>query len=383
MAGMSASDADFEIEIEPGRVPPPHTPAPDWITMSAFSAAAQKLHKVLGMHVNRDRGDGIVWPSTRSLAALMGYSRGDKISTLLKELAAGKAIEIRRRGVPCRNVYVWHQLPPEGYTGPVTLKDWYSRNRPLLDQMRKAEQARRKARRKTSAKAQVNPDTPDPGGTQADPGCPPDGGDQAHPDSGDPDTPDPGREQEEEEQEEKNPPPTPHDEPAAPDDGEAATAEGEEPEDHIQTRIDDAVVEVRKLRPGWSPPRVVKVLRAALGEGRDPAVVFAAVLLVAADPATKHPSRLNQDGDWWPAAERAVRRPPPAPPRVSTVWCDRHGHRYPAGEDCGLCMAEARNGGYGTSDGPGGASVIDLSDAEWARLPAATRARYAAARSGS
>lgn len=140
-------------EVVIGREPPPHTQAPDWVHLSGISAVAAELHTLLKAHVNQKRGDTIVWPSTRSLARLLKLPRRDKVSPFLKELAGIGAIEISRKGMPARNVYVVHSMPPKGYAGPLSVAEWYERNRDSLNAEAEADKVvrdRRAAAKKAS-----------------------------------------------------------------------------------------------------------------------------------------------------------------------------------------------------------------------------------------
>ncbi len=68
--------------------------------------------------------------------------------------------------------------------------------------------------------------------------------------------------------------------------------------------------EIRELRPEWSARSVIRALeRPAVAERPWP-IVAAAARIMAADPATGHPGRLEHDGPWWPQAARATRTDP-------------------------------------------------------------------------
>ena len=145
-------------EVVAGREPPPHTQAPDWVSFADISPLAGKLHTLLKAHVNQARGDSMAWPSTRSLAKMLHLCRRDKVAPLLKELVKLGAIEIRRaKTIPARNIYVVHSLPPEGYTGPLSVSDWYDRNREALKREAEADQKKREERSKRNKKAATAP----------------------------------------------------------------------------------------------------------------------------------------------------------------------------------------------------------------------------------
>lgn len=188
------ADTD-EIEFRAGRRATTYTDIKDWVPLSGVSKMAVLLYIYLRMHVNRKRGDRRVKATMHTLAKLMGYSRGDKISGFLAELVAVKAVEAKRIGLTGRYVFTVHEEPPSDYAGPLGLPDWYEDNRGDLSAERAAAKAVRDARRETRAKkTQVNPVAPDSG--QLGLGAPvtPDSGQLDTPDSGQPVTPDSGRE---------------------------------------------------------------------------------------------------------------------------------------------------------------------------------------------
>jgi hypothetical protein len=206
-------EEELGTELEAGREPPPWSQAPDWVHLSEASPTAKELHTILSAHINQKRaGKRVVWPSTRSLAKMLGLPRRDKVSPFIAELVKLQAIDKARRGMPARNVYVVHQMPPEGYDGPLSVADWYERNRDALAAeaaIDKDIRDNRKAAKKKDAagqkKQQVTPVTPDTG--QLGDGAPvtPDTGQLVAPDTGQLVTPPAGREQEEVELDEVEP----------------------------------------------------------------------------------------------------------------------------------------------------------------------------------
>lgn len=215
-------------EVVTGREPPPHTQAPDWIRFSPISSSAKELHTVLKAHVNQVRGDTVVWPSTRSLAKILGLSRRDRVSPLLKELVSIEAIEIKRHGMPARNIYVVHSLPPAGYAGPLSVSEWYVRNREALNAEAAADKSKRDERasrnKASDTEQQVTPVTPDTGQQPVTP----DTGQLVDATAGQHVAPPAGRKQEEEEQDEEK-----EEKPAGP-----ADRRGDSKPAAIQTTID-------------------------------------------------------------------------------------------------------------------------------------------------
>jgi hypothetical protein len=145
------------MEIEHGRAELPWSRAHDWVTLSGVSAPAKALYLIYQMHLNRLRDDNLAWPGLTALAEMLGLSRADKITPLNRELEALGAIDIMRKGMPRRNVYVVHSTPPEGYRGPLTLKDWYGRNAPKLADKRAA-LAGKTERQRLRRSSSVTPD---------------------------------------------------------------------------------------------------------------------------------------------------------------------------------------------------------------------------------
>lgn len=86
-------------------------------------------------------------------------------------------------------------------------------------------------------------------------------------------------------------------------------------QDNQSHALDDLVAEVQqKHRPDWPAEKIRRALRAV--EGRPWTLVQAAMLAVAADPASDKPWRVTQDGPWWqppPDQRRGVSSPAPRP----------------------------------------------------------------------
>jgi hypothetical protein len=117
----------FEVEAEDEL---PFVQLGHWVALSGVSPGALALYWMLALHLNRTRGDRYVWPTTDILAHMLGYSRGDKIKRFVDELIAIGAIRVISvpdlRGPQKRNVYRLRRTPPEGYTGLVSLKEFYA-----------------------------------------------------------------------------------------------------------------------------------------------------------------------------------------------------------------------------------------------------------------
>lgn len=89
--------------------------------------------------------------------------------------------------------------------------------------------------------------------------------------------------------------------------------------------------EVGRARPEWSARSVRRVLERPGIAARPWPLVVAAMRLVAADPGTKYPGRLEHDGPWWADAAAAARASAaPAAQRDA-------GHQYDEDPETRLC----------------------------------------------
>ncbi|MGA4803586.1 hypothetical protein [Streptomyces lavendulocolor] len=107
---------------------PPFGIKPHWVTFS-FSAQANRLYDLYNAHVNRNRGDLVVWPTLDDLAAMMGLSRGAKVTPYMRELEAGGAVAVetvtKTGGKGRRYIVTLKVHPPAGYAGPLQSSDWH------------------------------------------------------------------------------------------------------------------------------------------------------------------------------------------------------------------------------------------------------------------
>ncbi|WP_431959418.1 hypothetical protein [Actinacidiphila sp. bgisy160] len=127
---MTAHDTvDAELEVRAGRRAP-FTMVGDWVLLSGVKPAAHTLYWALSAHVSMTRGDADVWPTQEVLAQICGFSRTQSLTPYLDQLVEIGAIEselIRYAGNSRQRYrYTVHENPPEGYTGPVSFKDFYA-----------------------------------------------------------------------------------------------------------------------------------------------------------------------------------------------------------------------------------------------------------------
>ncbi|MGW7596293.1 hypothetical protein, partial [Streptomyces rubiginosohelvolus] len=83
-------DLDEQIEIVIGRKAP-FSMVPDWVSLypaskshpqyagKVVSATAKAVYNVLAMHVNVSRGDSACWPSRKTIAQMLGFSREQSV----------------------------------------------------------------------------------------------------------------------------------------------------------------------------------------------------------------------------------------------------------------------------------------------------------------
>lgn len=125
---QAAEALNTPIEIIGGRQPAPYSKTPIWLIF-AVSPMARALYDVLAAHLNYERGDSHVWPTRETLAELMGVKQARSVDKYLKELETAGAIDVIHRktskGMRDRNVYVIHHDPPDGYTGPRSMPEYY------------------------------------------------------------------------------------------------------------------------------------------------------------------------------------------------------------------------------------------------------------------
>lgn len=200
---MSATVTDFNepppgtdaVAVRPGRRGTTYTDVHDWVTFSNAMPESKALYVVLRAHVNRLRADDLVWTSTLALARVLTYSRGDKISPFIKDLARLGAIDVERAGLHGRLTFTVNQEPPAGYTGPLTAAEWHAENKPELDRIRAEEKDKRDARRARAKAKKTDDGSSEPvHPEQGEQAVHPEQGEPVHPESGKPVHPVSGRE---------------------------------------------------------------------------------------------------------------------------------------------------------------------------------------------
>lgn len=153
--------ADDDVEIVAGRGELPWTQVHDWVILSGVGPASVGAYAVLKMHLNRLTGQ--LNPGTVRLAKLLGLSRADRVAALIRPLVQIGAVEVVAYGMPRRNRYIVHSMPPEGYEGPLTLGQWAKRHGQEITDER-GRQAQRVEEWRNRRSATVTPES----GLQAD-----------------------------------------------------------------------------------------------------------------------------------------------------------------------------------------------------------------------
>ncbi|MER7759488.1 hypothetical protein [Streptomyces sp. NPDC097619] len=127
-----SSHEDQHDEVLGGR-PAPYAMVPHWIILHPeLDPQAKAVYDVLLMHANRLRGDGIVWPTRKNIAKILGWSREQSPDKYIAQLEAAGAIDTElytQHDGSIRKRYYVHQTPPPGYQGPKDLTEWRDRRR--------------------------------------------------------------------------------------------------------------------------------------------------------------------------------------------------------------------------------------------------------------
>ncbi len=306
----------------------PWTQLHDWVRISGISPTASSLYWVMKMHVYVRAGDNSVKTSTDELAALCGLSRGDKVTRYVRELEGIGAVSSKLEGMPARKVYVVHEDPPPGYTGPLTLKEWY--------EIRRSVKAL-KERQNESEKPQVSAVPPESGEQENAPdrpsakpqvsAVPPESGEQAllPPNGGLPVPPSRGHLQEEEVLQEATSSPSsalPH--PESPTiEQEKETGNLPDDQDHsvvaagqgLTAEEQDLFDECMTLRPDWSPTRLRQVLSDPDIRERQDRDLVRRAFLIGTQTGRTQPGRMLAKGcpHWLEAFESRRRESQPVP----------------------------------------------------------------------
>lgn len=137
-----------ELEFRAGRMPDVQfTQVPNWVFLAhGIKPQAQALYVQLVMHLNKSRGDSLVWPSQKSLAMRLGLSRVQSLTQYVEQLEALGAIDVEKQRyqgkMRQRCVYTIHMVPPDGYTGPMDLDQWSAAHEDVLRGKKSTEQAK-------------------------------------------------------------------------------------------------------------------------------------------------------------------------------------------------------------------------------------------------
>ena len=104
---------------------------PQWaLLMPGLSDAALRVYALLLAHVNAADNNGEAWPQQQAMAAMLGRHR-NSIGRAIRELSEAGLVDVtvERYGANNsrrRNIYIVHELPPDGYDGPASIVEWYA-----------------------------------------------------------------------------------------------------------------------------------------------------------------------------------------------------------------------------------------------------------------
>ncbi|GGZ82804.1 hypothetical protein [Streptomyces rubiginosohelvolus] len=133
MSGEAFGFDDDSDEVVPEEWPTFYTPVPVWVLLCGCSAQAYRMYAFLAEHINnRTPGKRIAFPSQKAVARAMNLKDYRDVAKYREELAALGAIrfeEFRYAGGMRRRYRYWVRFnPPEGYTGLLSLTDFYEAN---------------------------------------------------------------------------------------------------------------------------------------------------------------------------------------------------------------------------------------------------------------
>ncbi len=129
--------ADDRFDVQPGRRIP-YTQLPDWVAVADIAPQARLIFWILEAHVNvrrarrraaQQQDDREVWTSREVLADLLGKRQARTADPYIRQLEAIGAVTVHRPDETglTYNVYEPHLTPPDGYTGPRSLGEYYTR----------------------------------------------------------------------------------------------------------------------------------------------------------------------------------------------------------------------------------------------------------------
>ncbi|MFI5859251.1 hypothetical protein [Streptomyces parvulus] len=143
MSSHEMDELDEQFEVVIGRKAP-FSMIPDWVTLypgsksspmyagKILSPTAKAVYNVLAMHVNVSRGDSACWPSRKTIAQILGFSREQSVDQYLDQLDEVDAIDrepITRPNGAKGVRYIVHQTPPSDFEGEQSVGEHYKHRR--------------------------------------------------------------------------------------------------------------------------------------------------------------------------------------------------------------------------------------------------------------
>lgn len=119
-------DPDDLAQLRQGRRFP-YATVGDYVALSDVSDRACRVYWLLRMHINSGRGDERAWPAQKSLAQILKLKKTDTIGAAIRELVDLGAVTVEVNSTPHgrANIYTVHEAPPEDFSGPKRLSEFY------------------------------------------------------------------------------------------------------------------------------------------------------------------------------------------------------------------------------------------------------------------
>lgn len=104
-----------------------HTTVEDWVILATrLSDREFRVYSILRMHC---QGGGRAFPSQRTIAGMLGIKKTESVGTAIAGLQRLGVLTVstEKTATGRRNVYSLHEAPPDGYDGPMSRTEFYSK----------------------------------------------------------------------------------------------------------------------------------------------------------------------------------------------------------------------------------------------------------------
>lgn len=117
----------------PGRVCP-FAKIPHWVLLADIPDKSKTLYTLLNAHVNNHADNCDVVLRQDKLAKMLGLKKAEQVKRYTDPLVALGAVEVRHerhgaRNMKLRIVYTVHELPPDGYDGMRSLREFHAQEK--------------------------------------------------------------------------------------------------------------------------------------------------------------------------------------------------------------------------------------------------------------